>query len=508
MKTILKIAVTAVVCLWCGVVDAQVPIQKSTEKVRLNGKMYYVHTAKHGETLFSMSRVYGVTVQQIIDANPVLTAGLKEGQNIRIPANGEGHVTVVAPPATAVQLPPAQPAEKPAAPAVQPAADTTVMSETVDSLRKIPVYVALKNTAAVPQPLLRPLNVALMLPLVRDIADTLMLRAKNPENFHAFYQGALLAVETLKAEGLSLHVSVFNTFYESDVAALVARGDLANFDMIIGPVYTNNLKPVAEFAKAHHIKIISPLDPAAETLTTDNPYFFQVSPPVYCRQKKLTDDILRRENVNIVVIYESGGRDSLMVEEYKQLLGVDSLKLLAHQVVRGIAVRDTLQQLLTENKMNCVLVASNNDAVVADVTANLYLFTLRNQYRITLYGTERWRNFETVDLNYLHTLNLHLAVPFFVDYDREQVKQFVARFYEVYHTDASQYAFQGYDTFYYFVQALMRYGKEFEHYLSHHHPPLLQTDYHFKYDGSYANGLVNVESCLIHYTPDYRIVKR
>ena len=66
------------------------------------------HTAKPKETLFSISRQYGVSVDEIVAANPVLSQGLKIGQTIKIPASG-GTVAVTEP------APPAKPTTAPSA---------------------------------------------------------------------------------------------------------------------------------------------------------------------------------------------------------------------------------------------------------------------------------------------------------------------------------------------------------------------------------------------------------
>ncbi|MDR0695082.1 MAG: LysM peptidoglycan-binding domain-containing protein [Prevotellaceae bacterium] len=623
MKKSSKIICALLLAAFCAVSHAQVPVQKSTEKTRINGKVYYIHVVQKGQTLYSLSKAYGVTIQQLTENNPDLSGGLKEGQSIRIPVLAS---ELSAPPAPTSGAPAKEPAKEPAKVSARPAyhlvkpgetlpdiadkyevpaatlqqlnpeaffkgklqpgtllqippaagekitgavadtasaRDVTGMQEalyadtslyytvqpqetlwgiakryhtTVQELRRLnptafvneelqtgailqlhalvetPVYRDLEAApAGLPaQPFTGTVKVALLLPLLRDMDDTLTARSKSPENFFSFYEGALLAIENLKQEGLSLELSVYDSFYDKDVEALLQRGVLQQQDIIIGPVYADNFKPVAQLAKEYRIKIVSPLDPHTEEQTIDNPYVWQLSPPAYCRQKKLTDHVLAQKQANIILIYHEDGREALLMQEYKHLLGerMDSVKMLAHQVVKGAAVRDTLEKLLVEDKMNCVLVASHDDALVSDIAANLYLFTFRNRYNITLYGTERWRNFETVDIKYLHTLNLHLVVPFFVDYSAERVQKFVAGFYEKYKTDPSQYAFQGYDTFDYFLRAIMRYGKNFEDYLPAYNPQLLQTKYRFKYNGNSANGLVNVESCLIRYTPGYSIEKQ
>lgn len=60
----------------------------STDKVRNNGKIYYSHVVQGRQTLYSISKAYNVTLQEIYDANPALnleTEGLKKDQIILIP---------------------------------------------------------------------------------------------------------------------------------------------------------------------------------------------------------------------------------------------------------------------------------------------------------------------------------------------------------------------------------------------------------------------------------------
>ena len=46
----------------------------SREKTRMGGKLYYSHIVLEKQTLYSISKAYGVPVEAIYDANP----GLKE----------------------------------------------------------------------------------------------------------------------------------------------------------------------------------------------------------------------------------------------------------------------------------------------------------------------------------------------------------------------------------------------------------------------------------------------
>ena len=60
----------------------------SKEKVRSGGKIYYAHIVQERQTLYSISKAYLVTVEEINDANPFLnleSEGLKKGQILLVP---------------------------------------------------------------------------------------------------------------------------------------------------------------------------------------------------------------------------------------------------------------------------------------------------------------------------------------------------------------------------------------------------------------------------------------
>ncbi len=67
-------------------VKAQVKIEKSTNIVQdVNGNNYYLHHVLKGQTLYALSKYYGVKVSDIVDANADIENGLKVGQDIKIP---------------------------------------------------------------------------------------------------------------------------------------------------------------------------------------------------------------------------------------------------------------------------------------------------------------------------------------------------------------------------------------------------------------------------------------
>ena len=60
-------------------------IEKTAVIVFINGKKYYVHTVKSGETLYSIAKAYKVDEKVIKEHNPSVADGLRIDQTVKIP---------------------------------------------------------------------------------------------------------------------------------------------------------------------------------------------------------------------------------------------------------------------------------------------------------------------------------------------------------------------------------------------------------------------------------------
>ena len=76
-----RIGIAALAAMFCcGVATAQ-----SEQIVYIDGVKYTAYTVAKGDTLYSLSKRYGVAIDVIEGANPALAEGLKAGQTIKIP---------------------------------------------------------------------------------------------------------------------------------------------------------------------------------------------------------------------------------------------------------------------------------------------------------------------------------------------------------------------------------------------------------------------------------------
>ena len=64
-----------------------VPVEVSDHRTVKDGKEYFLHVVLRGQTLYSISRAYNVTIEQIRSANTIPDNGIQEGQMMQIPVS-------------------------------------------------------------------------------------------------------------------------------------------------------------------------------------------------------------------------------------------------------------------------------------------------------------------------------------------------------------------------------------------------------------------------------------
>ncbi len=68
-----------------GIANGAGAKDRSTQIVHIEGVRYYVHEVQKDNTLYSLSKLYGVSEEQILSSNSNIYDGLKIGMSIKIP---------------------------------------------------------------------------------------------------------------------------------------------------------------------------------------------------------------------------------------------------------------------------------------------------------------------------------------------------------------------------------------------------------------------------------------
>lgn len=470
---------------------------------------FIYHEVKPREGFYSLERQYGISEEIIRRFNLQQTEdGLKLGSIIKIPRSVTDTIAIT----SQVDIPIVEKVEE-YVPSVSVVCDTFQYNKWQDIF-----------------------NVAMLMPFTQpeksivdtteadsELTDLQMLQKKKEKeisqhsaNFLDFYQGALIAIDSLKSMGISINLSTYDTENTPDKAKmLILEKKIEKANLIIGPAYLDCLNPVAEYALENRIPIVSPLSSNSFMLNR-NPYLFQVNPSFLTQLEELTNMIDLCNGDNIVLIHEDDSTDASMVASYKEMINnrIDacaSSHLIHFKEVKYKAggstpvIQELIGQSLALDRRNLILVPSNSEAFVSDLFGNLHSLSTVYKYPISIYGLPRWQRFKNIQVDYFYELNVHLFTPFYVDYKRSEVKAFVAKYRDSFRGEPSQFAFQGYDVMFYFLTAMKSYGIDFQFCLNSHKCSLLQSNYKFIQSTS-LNGYENHRINIIRYTQNFDII--
>lgn len=440
------------------------------------------HTVQRKETLFGVSRTYGVDVNALIAANPDAASGLREGMVLVVPVSAaQGQTEAAVRPAL-----PEQRVEH-----VVQAAETLYglakrYGTTVEAIQAanggLPDGLKLGATVVVPLPpgveppapgpmvatapsRQRTVRIAFLLPFSTATNDSVLVRDTQQPQFHtvtrmaaAFYAGAQMALDSLQAAGLQAEVRVKDSG-ESPAAwgPLVRGSDLAGTDLFIGPFHRGAIEQLASQQPDAHI--VCPV-PQSNRVILGMPNVSKIVPA--------RSDLLRlagryavqrhaKENILLLrpeIAADKEGQDQLQ-RSINGALAEAQPRLRDTVLVARPGKRD-MKDLVAklDAKRENLIVTSCED--VEFVTTLVSTLKQRHEtFAITVIGPESWLRMETVALEDLDQLRFTFAAQGFADPADPDVRAFEKAYQERYRTDVDEYAYLGYDITRYYVQALM-----------------------------------------------------
>jgi LysM repeat protein/ABC-type branched-subunit amino acid transport system substrate-binding protein len=481
-----------------------------------------IHRIVKGETLYSISRKYGVSADLLVEMNPSLKKSCKVGSDIRIPKiSGAGDTPVT----TADEK------------KIIPVDHKTPSDEVSGGLKSgdcQPNHPSSRENKSFKVVMLLPLmitgNKALneeLLSTSREAAanfsenqpDSVRTGTKtisqmqfheNSENFFRFYEGALLAIDSLQQMGIKIDLEIWDTEQKaSKVKNFVSSGILNNADLIIGPVYPNEQKEISDFVIKKKIPLISPLSPSDEQ-TRDNEYFFQVNPTREYTSEKTNEHIISSfRNGNLVVLQTSNAAREAedVAAKLKRELessggkGSGTTIRLCNFRKDGYA---SLHGMMEKDRKNVLILPTTNEAEVSVVVSNMK--TLAAEFDVVVIGNSRMPQFESIDPEHYHLGNLEFLTPYWPDPSKEVTRSFIHNYRVYFRADPDQYSIQGYDVTFFFVKALSDFGSDFRKCIYNEKAGLVQGTYHFSKTPS--GGFINKGLSVIQYQPSFEIVRK
>lgn len=466
---------------------AQPTIKKSSRIEVIGGKKFYMHKVEKGETLYSIGKTYDVTGNEIVVENPEVIDGLKPGQTIRVPVKEEvkkdpfffkGPFHVVKKGDTVYSLTKLYNTTLEELVKLNPELKDNALK--LGQILKLPantpngqVATPVKNDSVtvVTKPVVKDtvdLRVAFLLPFFtamnedekeyKNVNDQAVICPKSQIGV-SFYEGAMIAIDSLRRQGF--HATIHTYDSENDSARIeniIRKPEMKEMDLIIGPLYTSNFKRVSDFAKKNHIPLVSPFSQVNKILL-GNPYIYKATASIITQVEELARFVSEKGSGKTIVLLNSdNAREKALYDvfknRYKSFQSNDSLVELSFKK----AGTGAIDQLLSKGKQVWLVALSNDQVFVTDLVNKLYGMKSDN---LRLFGLESWTGFESLEPEYLMKLHVSLTVPQYLDLESDTARQFIVSYRSKYKTDPDKFALHGFDVTYYFLQRLKEQGRNF-----------------------------------------------
>lgn len=588
-------------------------IEKSSTIVYINGTKYYIHAVAQGETLYSLAKTYEVSEQVILEQNPAVAAGLKIGQNVKIPMgkaetapeaggnkkklkkNYSTHFVVKGETLYAI----ARQYEMPVQtllednPEIDPShlslgqqllirkkaigqgteeeiseelsryaeqlssvtegddyyvvqkGDTfyslskrfAITEEALSSLNnglkpqdlKAGAMIRIPAKQGVVEPVVEaepteqvteevkpeelvinfravcncdPLKVSLLLPMTTN--------GRASSNYLEFYQGFLLGLDSLKHKyGYSVDLDLYDTKRSSEEVQRIVEDDrFRRSQLVVGPVYEEEMQEVISFAEQKQIPVVSPL---AHMPHIQSDVLFVMAPNQKTKYAKAAN--LLSADKRITLIY-TDSNDKEFEQEVLTMLGDHPYT--KHQykyqhpsikVPEGELHPSDLTPLLDNSDDNLFIILSDNEidvdrvlAALASADTNLRARSLGSPKYVVL-GNSRWNRYQNIDRSIFFKNRVIFFSTYHAKRDSQRIVAFDSAYLRAFGALPTLYAYRGYDAAMIFVASMYN---DIEYDLEDRRYQPLQTIYRFSQEEEHKSHL-NSDWMRVNYNSDFTI---
>ena len=417
---------------------------------------YVKHVIAPKETLYAISKRYGVSVAELQAANPVVSKNMPIGATLLIPlrASQAASPQPQAEASSAKPIPQPQAEASSALPVPQPQAEASLalpvpqLQAEASSALPVPQPQAetpktgaeapIEEAVALPAPELQtdspveaqsdsadvripvlsldssmvsalPLRLAYLLPLQTNASR----RDGQMDRFVDFYEGALLAIYEAQACGQRFEIFTYDVQKsDSVIQQVLKRGEMQNMDAIIGPAYPAQVSHAALFAKHNRIPCIIPFTNKVSGLE-HNPYLVQFNPNAQQEAETAVRLLAaQKDSLQLVFVDPQASDVSAFVSMLREK--VLAAGFATADISLQTIINDSLTSVLRQDKMNILVFNTDKYSSVSSV-----LNQVANQkkgHSLALFGRYSWQQekcpIEMVYVSIFHEPNADLLASY------------------------------------------------------------------------------------------------
>ena len=452
-------------------------VQTPQKSEPLKPKCRDMHKVERRETVYSISRKYGITEDELIAVNPEIKGKkLKRGKFLCIPYKKEAV------------------AEAPKTPAQQE--DSTLTdAQLFDKNKKESKKIAT-------------IKAAVVLPFNTDGTGTKDEQVRMVE----YYEGFLMAVDSLKEKGVSIDLYTYDSGKTvASVNAILNKPEMKKMDVIFGPAHVDQVKPMADFAEKNNVRLVVPFTSKGEDVF-NNPYVYQINTPQSYLYSEVYEHYLRKfPNAHVVFLdAETGHTDKAdFIKGLKEELKNNQITF---KELKGENIHPEGMKLVVDSlRENIIIPTSGRNVALIKILPQM-IVTAREHpnYQMKLFGYPEWQTYTDDHLASFFELDTYFYSSFYTNNLFPEAIRFINAYRKWYSKDMAntfpKYGMLGFDTAYFFLLGLHKYGSNFEENMNQMMLTPIQTGFKFDRVNNWG-GFINRKVFFVNFTKNFELIK-
>jgi LysM repeat protein len=367
----------------------------------MNNDLFVLHTVQSQESLYTISKRYMVSINDLIELNNLKTSKISPNDVLKIKLKEENKGDI-----EQRNVPPSQKAE-------------TIQ------------FPSLKDKKS--------LSVALFLPFNLDSRSDVNKSISNAAI--EYYMGAKLAIDSLSDLGFKAEFFIYDYFDKTkSLQTILEQKSFLSTDLIIAPLHQKEAEIVAEWALKNNVKMIYSVTFSNFLFENKNAYAMVTNNDILL--EKLAVEIIRTKKDQQLVLIKSGNAaDDLMYQHFLSAFRAEVALKYKSKIVE--ANYDNYKLFTKNGRPTCFIFLSNEKERVISL-----LNQCKENELFQVVGLKEWIDYKEINSEIKNNFSFYYMAPSYFSYNDPALKTFHKLYRKKYNADLTKMACLGYDVVY------------------------------------------------------------
>lgn len=282
-----------------------------------------------------------------------------------------------------------------------------------------------------------------------------------------FYNGVMLAIDSLNAEGVNAEMFFFDTKSASEPLETILENPVLKSLSLIIASFNNRteLKTLADFAAAHKIPLISETYPNDGGII-ENPYFVLINSTLKTHIDALYKHVQKTYATSNIIWVKKKGQMEDLIQTYftdnnKKTPSIP-LKFKTAELIDSFTTADLMNKL-DSNRQNVVICGTLNEGFAMNVMKTL---SANINYATQVIGMPNWDGFRDLLKPEYKTIDITYTSPYNYTRNDKLGLLLTTKYRNKFLSRPSDLVFKGYESFYHFTKLSIKHKDNLIHNLS------------------------------------------